>query len=285
MTRILLSLLTAITFSACGVVSTSTPAPEGYASTLAAQTMAVSDSDAAGDETSQVAQEPGEEDAPVIRDTQSGSDILVDGATATLPRAATATPKYTLPPPPPSVTPAPGLDIEGLVETGLPTVLPLLTEVLSPGGGVDGPGMLEVAPEIGALAPDFALVDARTGERVQLSALEGQPVLINFWATWCVFCVDEMPTIQKAYERHESEGLVVLAVDVQETRSKAANFGDHLGVTFNLLMDSEGAVADEYRVSTMPTSYFVDRVGVIQSIAVGEMDREILDWHLATILE
>ena len=145
--------------------------------------------------------------------------------------------------------------------------------------------MLEVAPEIGALAPDFALVDARTGERVQLSALEGQPVLINFWATWCVFCVDEMPIIQKAYERHESEGLEVLALDVQETRSKAANFGDRLGITFNLLMDSEGAVADEYRVSTMPTSYFVDRAGVIQSIAVGEMDRELLDWHLATILE
>ena len=171
-----------------------------------------------------------------------------------------------------------------MIETGLPTVLPLLTEVLP---SLDGgsPDMLEVAPEVGALAPDFALVDARTRERVQLSALEGQPVLINFWATWCVFCVDEMPAIQKASERHSSAGLVVLALNVQETRNKAANFGDRLGLTFNLLMDTEGAVARQYRVTTMPTSYFVDRAGVIQSIAVGVMDREILEWHLATILE
>ena len=129
------------------------------------------------------------------------------------------------------------------------------------------------------------LVDARTGERVQLSKLEGQPVLINFWATWCSWCVEEMPVIQKAYDKYRDQGLVVLALDVEETRDKAANFGERMRLTFPILMDSEGAVARDYRVTTMPTSYFVARDGVIRSISIGAVDRESLEWHLSTILE
>ena len=90
--------------------------------------------------------------------------------------------------------------------------------------------------------------------------------------------------IEKSFQAHQEDGLVVLAINVQETRSKAANFGNNLGVGFNLLMDGEGAVTREYRVFSMPTSYFVDRFGVIQAIAIGGMDRETIEDYLTTIL-
>lgn len=268
--------------SACSLAPGATPESTINASTLAAQTWEVMQA------------KQGTVQVEAITGAPEGkpADPVQESGVATLPKAATATPRYTLEPLVPSATYAPALDLESIILTGAPTVLPLLTQILGdpiqldvePSTPQPG-GIYEVAPEIGSVAPDFMLVDARTGERVQLSKLEGKPVLINFWATWCTYCVQEMPTIQKAYEKYQPQELVVLALDVQETRDKAANFGKKLGLSYNLLLDNEGAVASMYRVTTMPTSFFVARDGVIHSIAVGAMDTEALDWHLATILE
>jgi peroxiredoxin len=291
--RYLLALcLLSLVAGACGLVTDPT-LPPGSAATLAAQTWQAMQAEAG------TAPAPEATGAPIAEATLPqvagpGMARPLDGATPELPKASTATPRYPSRTPPPTEPLAPTLDIEGMVLTGIPTLLPLLTQALE--GGLPGSDPIQrveeaqdeelvVDPAVGALAPDFTLVDARSGERIQLSALQGRPVLINFWATWCTYCLDEMPVIQRAYEEHRDQELAVLAVDVQESRDLVRRFGDRMGLTFNLLLDSEGAVADEYRVVTMPTSYFVSRQGVIHALAVGAMDREALEQRLATILE
>lgn len=146
----------------------------------------------------------------------------------------------------------------------------------------DAPVRLRGNP-LGQRAPDFTLRDVDGGE-VTLSDLRGRPLLINFWATWCGPCRTEMPVIEAAYEQHRAAGLVVLAIDVRENPELARTFAGWLGVSFTLLDDGSGDVAQRYRVTAFPTSFFVDRAGVIRAWQVGAMDRPTLDQHLASIM-
>ncbi len=136
---------------------------------------------------------------------------------------------------------------------------------------------------VGQLAPDFTLLDV-DGNPVRLHQFRGQPVLINFWATWCGPCRQEMPIIEAAYQKYKAQGLVVLAVDVQENPELAKTFAGWLKITFTLLDDGDGEVARRYRVTGLPTSFFVDRDGVIRAWQVGAMDEAVLEKHLAEIL-
>ena len=97
--------------------------------------------------------------------------------------------------------------------------------------------------EIGALAYDFALNDVQ-GNSVQLSDYAGQPVIINFWATWCGPCRVEMPELEAAYQAHQEDGLVILALDQQEATEDVANFFEELGLNFTAVLDNEGIVSE-----------------------------------------
>jgi peroxiredoxin len=123
-------------------------------------------------------------------------------------------------------------------------------------------------PRKGFAAPDFTL-DTLDGQAITLSDLQGQVVLINFWASWCLPCREEMPAIQQVYEQYHDQGFVVLAVNLQEQDAQVAAFTDQLGLTFPVLMDRDGDVFDRYRVMALPSTFFVDRAGVIQDLAVG----------------
>lgn len=139
-------------------------------------------------------------------------------------------------------------------------------------------------PEQGFTAPDFTL-EALDGESVRLAQLRGEVVLINFWATWCPPCRDEMPAIQEAYDEHRDEGLVVLAVNLMESDAQVKDFVEETRLTFPILMDSRGSVAKRYRVQSLPTTYFVDRFGVIQDIAIGgPMSRSLIEGTLTDLL-
>ncbi|NIS83002.1 MAG: redoxin domain-containing protein [Anaerolineales bacterium] len=151
----------------------------------------------------------------------------------------------------------------------------------SPGLGSDTAG-LEIAPAMGALAPDFTLFDLQ-GEEVSLSDFHGQPVLINFWATWCGPCRLEMPAIQSRYERYKDDGLVVLAVDFDEPAGDVESFRDELGLTFPLLLDPGAKVQKLYRNRSYPSSFFVDADGVIQVQHIGVMTEGQIDENLAQI--
>ena len=140
------------------------------------------------------------------------------------------------------------------------------------------------APVIGAIAPDFTLTNL-AGEPISLSQFRGQPVLINFWATWCVPCRQEMPTLQRAFVEHQDEGLVILAVNQREEASLVEPFIDELGLTFEVLYDSDGFVNKTYQVTGLPRTVFIDRQGVIKHIQVGELQEVTLQGLLERIFE
>ena len=139
------------------------------------------------------------------------------------------------------------------------------------------------APRAGFLAPDFTLTTL-TGETISLSDLRGRPVFINFWATWCPPCRAEMPDIQAAYERYAGQGLVILGVNMAEPPGPVAAFVQEFGLTFPIPMDRDGRVATMYRIRAIPTSFFVDREGVIRSMFIGPMNGPIIEERLGQIM-
>jgi peroxiredoxin len=128
------------------------------------------------------------------------------------------------------------------------------------------------AARLGAPAPDFTLQNA-DGNAVRLSELKGKPVLINFWATWCTPCREEMPAMQEVYDQYRDQGLVILAIDMEEDLRTVRRWIEQGGFTFTFLLDSEGEQVKRYNVTAAPTSYFVDRGGVIKDLKLGALSR------------
>ncbi len=129
-------------------------------------------------------------------------------------------------------------------------------------------------PQIGAPAPNFTLENTN-GQSVTLSSFRGRPVLVNFWATWCVPCRSEMPAIN-AVARNDPN-LVVLAVDVMEGQVPVSNYVSQLGLGFRPLLDTNGNVTTEYHVISMPSSFFIGPDGTIRAINVGPMDQRTIE--------
>lgn len=129
-----------------------------------------------------------------------------------------------------------------------------------------------IGNSVGDTAPDFTLMTL-DGEAVSLSGFRGQDVIVNFWATWCPFCVDEMPEFQRAMEQNEN--LVVLGVNLQETDiANMKRFVQDLGVTYPLLLDPDAAVRRDYNVFTQPVTYFINENGVITERKFGPLTEE-----------
>ncbi|HEX9617521.1 MAG TPA: TlpA disulfide reductase family protein [Anaerolineales bacterium] len=126
------------------------------------------------------------------------------------------------------------------------------------------------APRPGFLAPDFRL-QTLEGETAGLADLAGRPVLINLWASWCPPCRAEMPAMQRVYEDFKGQGFEILAVNAtdQDNLPSARAFVDSLGLTFPILLDPSGEVSAAYELRALPTSFFVDRQGVIREVVVG----------------
>jgi len=134
------------------------------------------------------------------------------------------------------------------------------------------------APQVNAPAPDFELENL-TGDKKHLADYQGKVVVLNFWATWCGPCKDEMPFFQEISEKYASE-IAVLAVNNQETVDKVSPFVEELGLTYEILMDNDGGVAMQYQVIGFPTTYFIDPNGIIKFLHVGVLTEEQLDGYL-----
>jgi peroxiredoxin len=132
-------------------------------------------------------------------------------------------------------------------------------------------------------APDFTLADLN-GKQVKLSNLRGRPVLINFWATWCPACQAEMPSIVAAYEKHKGQGLAVLAIS-NENSAEVRDYTVKSKMSFPVLLDGSGAVMDIYRVRALPTTFFVNKSGVIVQVSIGSMSGDVLESSLSKILK
>ena len=112
----------------------------------------------------------------------------------------------------------------------------------------------------GQLAPDFALKSS-TGENLRLSEYRGDVVMINFWATWCGPCRQEMPLLEELYARYKRVGFNLLGVNIDDDANKAMQMIDELGVNFPILFDSRKEVSKRYKVETTPMTVPVDREG------------------------
>ena len=121
---------------------------------------------------------------------------------------------------------------------------------------------------IGNLAPDFQLQNL-DGHTVSLGDLQGRPVLINFWATWCPYCIDEMPYIQEIYEEWSDQGLVVLAINKGESSSTVAAFMRSYNLPFTVLLDTTQIVSQRYNITGIPVTLFIDKDGIIQDKVIG----------------
>lgn len=124
------------------------------------------------------------------------------------------------------------------------------------------------APETSNKAPDFEL-PGLDGKPASLSDFRGKPVLLNFWATWCPPCRAEMPYIQEIYEEWSGKGLVVLAINIGENPSKVGEFMESFFLSFPVLLDEDSKVSNEYNVRAIPTTFFIDKNGIIQVTKIG----------------
>ncbi len=141
---------------------------------------------------------------------------------------------------------------------------------------------LPPAPAIGHPAPLFTL-PTLAGESLALADLHGQPVVLNFWASWCGPCRAEMPELQRLHDRLSETGVVVLGVNQGESPETAAAFLQALDLNFPVALDQRTGVSQRYLVNSLPTTFFIDRGGVIRSTFIGPMSDAVLAQNLRSI--
>lgn len=146
-------------------------------------------------------------------------------------------------------------------------------------GGLGG-----VAPRIGEPAPDFAL-DTLDGSTVALADLRGRPVIVNLWASWCPPCRGEIPDLETMAREYGDRGLVVLGVNLQEDPATVQRYADTVGLTFAIALDRQGTVANRYNLNALPTSYFVDRTGIVRDLNIGPLTERGLRTKIAKVLQ
>lgn len=139
----------------------------------------------------------------------------------------------------------------------------------------------------GRAAPDFNL---RTldGETLRLSDLQGKPVVVNFWATWCSTCRAETPDLIAMYEEQNAGGLQMLGVNLREADGPVRGFVEEFGVPFPVVMDRDGQVASTWRIggpnNGVPSTYFIDSEGVVRLVVFGYLTQSKMEEGLALIL-
>lgn len=127
----------------------------------------------------------------------------------------------------------------------------------------------------GTKAPDFEL-KTTDGTAIKLSDYKGKAVMINFWASWCPPCRAEMPALQEVYKEYESKDFVILAVNLNESNLAVNQFRDKLGLTFPIVIDKDNEVSKLYDIVPLPTSYFVNKQGVVVGKWTGEISKDKL---------
>ena len=139
------------------------------------------------------------------------------------------------------------------------------------------------ALDAGAKAPEIGLKDL-SGKTVDLASLAGKVVILDFWATWCAPCREEMPELQKLYKKYNAKGLEIVGISVDKGPEGIKDFIAKLKVTFPVVHDEGHKVADKYSPPRMPSSYIIDRKGVVRYVHGGyragdaaQFEKEILE--------
>lgn len=135
-------------------------------------------------------------------------------------------------------------------------------------------------------APDFTVLDSE-GNEVQLSDYVGKPIVLNFWATWCYYCKEEMPDFDRAYEKYpDVQFLMVNATDgIQETMASAKEYVEQEGFQFDVFFDTNFDAVNAYQVSGFPATFFIDENGNLVTYGRGMLDFETLEKGIQMITE
>lgn len=135
----------------------------------------------------------------------------------------------------------------------------------------------------GEAAPAFDL-PALDGARVRLADLQGKPVVLNFWASWCTPCRREMPDFQALYDKYKGQGLQVYGINVGESKVAVADFQKQVGTSFPILIDEGDAAQTAYRILPLPATFFIDRSGTIRALYQYQMSRAQMEAEITRLL-
>lgn len=142
-------------------------------------------------------------------------------------------------------------------------------------------------PAVGYPAPDFTLplaTDASGDAELTLSQIRGRPVILNFWATWCGPCRAEMPMLQKIATSY-ADDVLILGIDQGESRAVVEGFLTEFGIDFTILLDGTMQVGNRYNILGLPTTFFIDKDGIIRQVYAGELNAVILAAGIEKIVE
>lgn len=138
----------------------------------------------------------------------------------------------------------------------------------------------------GSRAPEIGLKDLN-GHLVRLAALKGKVVMVDFWASWCGPCRDEMPVLERLYRKYRSNGLIVVGVNQDRDDSNVRDFLRHIHVSFPVVRDADHRVARRYQPGKMPSSYVIDRHGIVRYVNEGfsARDAKFLEREVRSLLQ
>ncbi len=159
----------------------------------------------------------------------------------------------------------------------------LLTQLLTPATTPSSD------PIVGHPAPGFTLsaLEPATGKRtLSLSDYKGKAIVLNFWASWCVPCKEEMPLLENTWRQLQAQGkdVIVIGIDYQESSSAAASFLQQNGVTYPAALDASGSIASAYGIASLPDTFFINRDRIVVSKALREITAQTLASSLKLIL-
>jgi cytochrome c biogenesis protein CcmG/thiol:disulfide interchange protein DsbE len=141
------------------------------------------------------------------------------------------------------------------------------------------------SPLIGAPAPEFTLPYLEQDGHLALTDLEGQIVVLNFWASWCTVCKEEHPDLMAAAHRYRDDGVRFIGIVFQDQSDNAIEFLDEMGRGYDNLEDPRSATAIDYGVFGVPETFFIDRDGEVVAKVIGRVDLDLLGRTLDTILD
>jgi len=132
-------------------------------------------------------------------------------------------------------------------------------------------------------APELTLSDLQ-GNPSSLTDYLGQVVLVNNWATWCPPCKAEMPALQAYYQTHTAQGFVILGIEAGEPADEVTAFVEQYGLTFPVWLDAKGLALEAFRNFSLPSSYVIDRDGVVRLAWSGAISREMLEKYVTPVV-
>jgi peroxiredoxin len=133
-------------------------------------------------------------------------------------------------------------------------------------------------------APELNLVDM-AGDSVSLRDYAGSVVLVNLWATWCPPCKEEMPALQSFYEKHRTEGFVLIGINQEETLEVVEPFVADFGLTFPIWLDENYLAQRKFNTMNLPSSFVIDRGGTVRLLWVGGVSERFLEKHVTKIIK